>query len=216
VDRKECSDNTVSDFTGTPVNSPLDSWSILVSKRYGRKMGLLRHYSHLARYQLGVFSPLKAVNWSSVRRLVFVCKGNICRSPYAEAKARKMDLTSSSFGLDASAGVPANPAAIKVALARGIDMSRHVARTADIVDLVSGDLLAAMESSQARVLQSVTLPAGVQVTLLGLWCIPPRPHMEDPFGLSDDYFDTCFALIDDALVGISTHMRKPDSVALAR
>jgi protein-tyrosine phosphatase len=198
------------------VNSALDSWSTLVSRCYGRKMGLLRHYSHLARYQLGAFSPLQAVHWGSVSRVVFVCKGNICRSPYAEMKARTMNLTSSSFGLDASCGAPANIAAIKAALARGIDISLHVARTSDRVNMVRGDLLVAMESSQARVLRSVAPPAGVQVTLMGLWCTPPRPHIEDPFGLSDDYFNTCFSLIDDALAGISAHMRERDAVALAR
>jgi len=179
-------------------------------------MGLVRHYTDLALYRLGAFSPLKAVDWSSIRRVVFVCKGNICRSPYAEMKAGTMNLPSSSFGLEASSGVRANSAAIKAALARGIDLSLHVARTAEMVDIASGDLLAAMESSQARVLQSVALPASVQVTLMGLWCTPPRPHVEDPLGLSDNYFDFCFALIDDALAGISAHMREHETVALAR
>ena len=45
------------------------------------------------------------------------------------------------------------------------------------------------------------------MTLLGLWCGEPRPHIEDPYGLGDDYFDTCFALIDAAtarLVSLGT------------
>jgi len=179
-------------------------------------MGLVRHYSHLARYRLGAFSRLKLVDWGSVRRLVFVCEGNICRSPYAEAKARTMNLASSSFGLNASSGGRADPAAIKAALLRGVNLSLHVTRKAAMADVVSGDLLAAMESSQARVLESVAHPEGVQVTLMGLWCTPPRPHIEDPFGLSDDYFNTCFALIDDALIGISARMQERNAVTLAR
>jgi protein-tyrosine phosphatase len=48
--------------------------------------------------------------------------------------------------------------------------------------------------------------SGVQISLLGLWCDPPRPHIEDPYGLSEEYFSTCFGFIDEALNRIAVQM----------
>jgi protein-tyrosine phosphatase len=193
-----------------------DDWAAFFARRYGRKMGLVRHYSQLARYMLGAFSSLKRVEWKNVRRLVFVCKGNICRSPYAEARARIMGLACSSFGLEAEACVPADPSAIRGARARGLDLTPHRAQSASQFTMAAGDLLTAMEPWQVAQLQSRPLPTGAQVTLLGLWCSPRRPHIEDPFGLSDDYFQTCFGIIDNALGSMSALIAKPETNPLPR
>jgi low molecular weight protein-tyrosine phosphatase len=193
-------------------NSMKPRWDDFITRQHGRKMGLVRHYSHLARYLLGLYSSLKRVEWSSVTRLVFVCKGNICRSPYAEARARAMGLACSSFGLEAGAHAPADPSAVRAARALGLDLAGH--RTQRVIEfpMAKGDLLAAMEPWQAAVLQSRPIPVGAQVTLLGLWCRPSQPHIEDPLGLSDEYFQTCFATIDNALANMSALMQaKPVS-----
>lgn len=182
-------------------------WDDFITRQHGRKMGLVRHYSHLARYLFGFYSSLKKVDWSCVSRLVFVCKGNICRSPYAEARARTMGLASSSFGLEAGAPGPADPSAVRAARVRGLDLSEHQTQRAREFPVARGDLLAAMEPWQAAVLQSRPILAGAQVTLVGLWCRPSQPHIEDPLGLSDEYFQTCFATIDDALANMSALMR---------
>ena len=47
-----------------------------------------------------------------------------------------------------------------------------------------------------------TLPAGVPVTLLGLWAGHRRPHIEDPYGLSPAYHRTCIGLIDEAVAAV--------------
>jgi protein-tyrosine phosphatase len=185
-----------------------NDWSAGIASRYGRKMGLLRHYAHLARYMLGSYDSLKNVDWSTVKRLVFVCKGNICRSPYAEARARAMGLPCSSFGLEPGVNSPANASAIRVARARGVDLTQHRARGASDFSLTTGDLLTAMEPWHIAVLRSRSMPAGIQVTLLGLWCSPRRPHLEDPYGLSDEYFQTCFETIDKALETMSALRNK--------
>ncbi len=53
-----------------------------------------------------------------------------------------------------------------------------------------------MEPWQAEALERLGVG---QVTLLGLWSRPERPHLHDPHGLADDYFRTCFRLIDSAV-----------------
>lgn len=186
-------------------------WSAFIAAHYGRKMGLVRYSFHLARFMLGSFSSLKNVEWSTVTRLVFVCKGNICRSPYAEQRARAIGLSCSSFGLEPGVGAPANPLAIRAASARGLDLTSHRARSVVDFPIEGGDLLTAMEPWQVTVLRSLPVPVGVQVTLLGLWCRPSRPHLEDPYGLSDDYFQTCFGIIDRALASMSAMMGNPET-----
>jgi protein-tyrosine phosphatase len=193
------------------MNPQGNDWAASIASRYGRKMGLLRHYVHLSRYMLGSYDSLEKVDWRSVNRLVFVCKGNICRSPYAEARARAMGLPCSSFGLEPGVNSPANTSAIRVAGARGVDLSQHRARGANGFSLTAGDLLTVMEPWHVAVLRSRSMPAGTQVTLLGLWCNPRRPHLEDPYGLSDEYFQTCYETIDKALETMSALRDKADT-----
>ena len=186
-----------------PMKPHGNDWSASITSRYGRKMGLLRHYAHLVRYMTGSYDSLKKVDWSRVERLVFICKGNICRSPYAEAKARAMGLPCSSFGLEPGVNSPANSSAIRVARARGVDLTQHRARGASNFSITNGDLLTVMEPWHVAVLRSRPMPARTQVTLLGLWCSPRRPHLEDPYGLSDEYFETCYETIDKAIETMS-------------
>lgn len=66
--------------------------------------------------------------------VVFVCTGNTCRSPLAEALARRatqqrgLDITFASAGTGAALGSPATDGAILVGLERGVDLSRHRSR----------------------------------------------------------------------------------------
>ncbi len=68
------------------------------------------------------------------RHLLFVCTGNTCRSPLAEAMARALaaarglDLIVSSAGTSAWQGAPASDASILVGLERKLDLSTHRAR----------------------------------------------------------------------------------------
>jgi protein-tyrosine-phosphatase len=71
--------------------------------------------------------------------VLFVCTGNICRSPMAEAIARAVcgdRVTFTSAGLYALDGAPATGHAVSAAAEIGADASAHAARpvTAEIVD----------------------------------------------------------------------------------
>ena len=82
---------------------------------YGTKKFLLSYYGHQAANSFGFFKKASDVNWSQITRLVFVCSGNICRSPYGEFYARKLGIDASSCGLHADDGGAANERAISVA-----------------------------------------------------------------------------------------------------
>ena len=83
--------------------------------------------------------------------VLFVCTGNTCRSPLAEAIARDLatkrqlhDLDFRSAGTSAWEGAPASDGAMLVGLERGLDLNTHRARqlTRELVD--SADLVLAM------------------------------------------------------------------------
>jgi protein-tyrosine phosphatase len=183
-------------FTGVAID---------VQARYGRRAGWLRHHVARALWHLGAYAPVRPVDWQKVQRLVFVCSGNICRSAYAEAGARKAGLRSISCGLAARDGDPANPAVVRRAALRDVDLSAHRARRFAPGILEPGDLLLPLEPAHLRALAGLTVPASI--TLLGVWAMPPRPHIEDPYGLCDAYVDTCLDVIDSAIARLSALAR---------
>lgn len=173
---------------------------------YGGMRGFLEHTRSRAMYALGAYGDTRKIEWTAVRRLVFVCRGNICRSPYASIKARSLGVSAASFGLDAIEGAPANPAASKNALLRGVDMSLHRSARLESSRLVAGDLVIAFEPGHLPEIRRRN--ANRSATLLGIWARQFRPHIQDPYGRSDRYFQECFAVIDASITRLVERMAR--------
>jgi protein-tyrosine phosphatase len=186
-------------------------WQTSVARHYGRKSGWIRHHAFLIMYLFGKYGQFARIQWGQVKRLVFVCKGNICRSPYGEARAREFGVPAISCGLQADKGSPADQVALVVSSQRALDLSLHRSRAVTDVPVLPGDLFVAMEPWQGKRLRRLRVSLDVQVTLLGLWHSRPRPHIEDPYGLDDQYFETCFTIMDDAIQHIVTHIKRSDA-----
>jgi protein-tyrosine-phosphatase len=84
-------------------------------------------------------------------RLLFVCTGNTCRSPLAEAIARKVaverglgDVDVASAGTSAWDGAPASDGALLVGMERRLDLSGHRAQSLTRRLVESSDLILAM------------------------------------------------------------------------
>lgn len=173
-----------------------------LSRRYGSRRGFALSYWYWMQYLLGCYRDYQQIDWKSVERLVFICKGNICRSAYAESIARVLGVDTISGGIDTTEGVPANKEAVRAAAIRGVDLGGHRTRQVQCLSLKQGDLLIAMEPWQAKYLENCY---GKQYacTMLGLWERPQRPYIHDPFGTSEEYFDICFGFIERSVKEIA-------------
>ncbi|MFL5463175.1 MAG: low molecular weight protein arginine phosphatase [Gemmatimonadaceae bacterium] len=83
--------------------------------------------------------------------LLFVCSGNTCRSPMAEALARKIadrrgikDLNVSSAGTNAWENIPATDEALLVGMERELDLTGHRARKLTPEMVAEADLIFVM------------------------------------------------------------------------
>jgi low molecular weight protein-tyrosine phosphatase len=149
--------------------------------------------------RLGRFREYRAVDWSQVERLVFVCKGNICRSAYAEARTSSARFPAVSFGINARPDVLADASTIAYANARNVSLSAHRTTPLEAFAYQPGDLLVCMEPPQARIVTKRFADSTPQVTLLGLWAQRARPWLFDPYGLGDSYWCTCLDTIDSGI-----------------
>ncbi|WP_036171798.1 hypothetical protein [Massilia sp. 9096] len=171
-----------------------------INRQFGTFRGLVRlglAYAELATGRLSAFQLRRPEN---VRRLVFVCHGNICRSAIAHRLALAEGLPVASLGLSTSTGASSPKQAVAAAARAQVDMSTHRATDFTDFEVQPGDLFLVMEVRQAHKLRRrLGARDDVYVCLLGMWGSPVMPHLHDPFTLSDAYFDTCFARVKTAV-----------------
>jgi protein-tyrosine phosphatase len=97
------------------------------------------------------------------RSILFVCTGNICRSPTAEgvlrslARTKSIELRIESAGLgDWHVGDPPDERAQQHATRRGYDLSAQRARQVSAKDFEDFDLILAMDRGHLRALQAMS------------------------------------------------------------
>src|SRR5689334_18848499 len=164
-----------------PVASTPDPFGIRA--RFGTARGLVRLLLAEAEFRAGRLAEFHGIDWARVGRLVFVCSGNICRSPYGEHRARMLGLPAASLGLHTYCGAPAHDLAAGAARKRGVDLGSHASCDSEAFEFREGDLLLGMEVRHVREMQRRFGQLRCQITLLGLWSTPRRVHIHDPFTL---------------------------------
>lgn len=145
---------------------------------------------------------------TQVSRILFVCLGNICRSPTAEGVARArfdaagLDIRVDSAGTsDWHIGAPPYAPMVEVALDRGIDLGTLRARQVARQDFRDFDLIIAMDRKNAADLEALR-PTGAQtpVRLLSEFANGLPPDIPDPYYTRD--FVEAITLIERAVAGL--------------
>jgi len=189
------------------LDSAINQINCWLTGRYGSRRGFVRTCWYRIRYLVGGYRNYQQINWESVERLVFVCKGNICRSVYAEAVARSLGIDSISCGVETRTGFLANEDAIRTAAAKGFDLRKHKTTPIQSLTFRDSDLFVAMEPWQ---LEYIDWEFGekYRCSLLGLWGRPVSPHIQDPYGTSSVYFNHCFNYIENSVHEVASKINK--------
>ncbi len=140
--------------------------------------------------------------------ILFVCLGNICRSPTAEAVARQMARTRGLALQVDSAGTgdwhvgaaPYGPMQ-QAAARRGYPMADLRARQVTAADFARFDMILAMDGDNLRKLVALRPDAGPVPRLLTEFAPPPgADHVPDPYYTRD--FDGTLRLIEACVSGL--------------
>ncbi|GGY82285.1 phosphatase [Cellvibrio zantedeschiae] len=151
---------------------------------------MLNTFIYGVKHNFGAFDKYQNIQLSKVRRLIFICSGNICRSPLAEYVAKKNGVEAISFGLHCRGGDAADIRAINYGKTINLDLSTHVTQNIAQYQPKEGDLLVGMEPKHADELEQI-FNGKVSITLAGLWLHKKQSYLHDPYGSGSIFFNYC-------------------------
>jgi protein-tyrosine phosphatase len=151
------------------------------------------------------------------RSILFICKGNICRSPFADHLAKKMFAGSvrhaiaiDSAGLDVKTPLPSPPNAVEAAGDFGIDLQNHRSKRFTAEMFGAFDLIVSMETGQYNRLAQSGAAFHAKLFLLPFFenqNMRPggyeRYNVADPYGKGLEEFNRCFQRIERCIAGMA-------------
>lgn len=149
------------------------------------------------------------------RKFLFVCKGNICRSPVAEQLAEHVlsprggpfSLEFASAGLEVVVPERSPKEAVQAAEMLGINLREHRAAGISAESIEKADMVLAMEVRQLHQLVRRFPAHRSRFFLLPLFGNPRakgygRYHIPDPYGKPVSEFSRCFREIRECLLNL--------------
>jgi protein-tyrosine phosphatase len=134
----------------------------------------------------------------SVRSVLFVCRGNICRSPLAAVYFQSLvdkgarQVTVRSAGLETTPGKPAHAEAKAVALQHELSLEGHATTQVHRELLDQSDLIVVMEIWQKDRIRRLYPGSKGKVVLLGRFDSVGRLEIADPYCGTREDFHSCF------------------------
>ncbi len=152
-------------------------------------------------------------------RVLFICTGNICRSPTAEGVFRTLvheeglagSVEADSAGIHGyHVGEPPDPRSVAAARRRGVDLSDLRARRVRSDDFERFDYLIAMDHGHRSALAAMASPRGEGRIHMMLGFAPQLAVEEvpDPYYGGGDGFEHVLDLIEASSAGLIEHIRR--------
>lgn len=179
---------------GRPLSLGEHCWAFLYGLREATRflagrMNVVRHpYERWAAVRLP----------DSVQSVLFVCKGNICRSPLAEAYFRSLvvkegrHMTVRSAGLETTPGKPADARVKALAWEHRLLLGEHATTQVHTELLDQSDLILVMEIGQKDRIQALYPRSKGKVVLLGRFDSGGSLEIADPYSGTREDFLSCF------------------------
>ncbi|MEE2999261.1 MAG: low molecular weight protein-tyrosine-phosphatase [Pseudomonadota bacterium] len=154
-------------------------------------------------------------------KVLFICLGNICRSPTAEGVFRKHiknenlnhKIKIDSVGTGSwHVGNPPDKRSQEVATLRGYDISNQRSRQINNRDIEESDYLIAMDTNNISTLQELIPEEMKKKLFLFLEFAPQLEQLDvpDPYYSGPDGFDLVIDLIEAASEGLLAHIKDTD------
>lgn len=151
--------------------------------------------------------------------VLFVCTGNICRSPTAEAVFRKLAADagmSDAVRVDSAGthgyhvGEPPDPRAQDAAAERGYDLSALRARRVERSDFQRFDLIVAMDRGHLATLSGMAPSAAPKLKLMMSYASTyEEEDVPDPYYGGPQDFALALAMLEDAARGLLESLGRP-------
>ncbi|MBO5200446.1 MAG: low molecular weight protein arginine phosphatase [Clostridia bacterium] len=135
-----------------------------------------------------------------MKKIVFICTGNTCRSPMAEGYLKSKGIKGlevSSRGIMAD-GSPVARNSLNVMLEKGIDISDHISRQLTYTEAEEADRLICMSSSHADLLEGLGIDK-LKCYVLGI-ADPYGGDTETYRACRDEIFSAVDELIEDGII----------------
>lgn len=129
-----------------------------------------------------------------MKKVFFICTGNTCRSPIAEALAKSMckneDIFIASRGILGN-GSPASQAAIEAVLRYKLDLSEHKSKTISKDELETATIILTMTKEHKELIVYSFPEYSEKVFTLYEYVLNEEKDIQDPFGNDFETYMIC-------------------------